>query len=168
MRLDNLIYSENLKSVSIAKTAYSTEQKKKLFYEIKAARGEGVVFKKKDAVYIPGRPASGGDCLKFKFKASATCRVLNINGSKRSVSILVRNDNPDFEGPKEIQVGNVTILPNFEIPTPGELIEVEYLYSYPGGALYQPIYKGPRPDKDTADLYSSLKFKQGTLEEDIA
>lgn len=156
----SLVGDSGIECLSVAETAFTTEGKKELFNKIKAARGEGVVFKRKNALYIPGRPASGGDMLKFKFKESATCFVLSINPNSRSVGIAVNY----FNVVK--QVGNVTIYPNFAVPEAGSLIEVEYLYAYPEGSLYQPVYRGPRLDKDVADLYSTLKFKQGTLEED--
>jgi bifunctional non-homologous end joining protein LigD len=47
-------------------------------------------------------------------------------------------------------------------------VEVEYLYAFPGGSLFQPVYKGPRADKDAADAYDTLKFKQSTTDEDDA
>ena len=40
----------------------------------------------------------------------------------------------------------------------------EYLYAFPGGALFQPVYKGPRPDKHSPDAYASLKFKRASAE----
>lgn len=155
--LSGLIKAAGGPSLRIVRCGINTRDKGELYEAIKAERGEGVVFKMIAAKYVPGRPASGGNMLKCKFKASATCQVLAQNGAKRSVQIGLDGDVP---------VGNVTIPANFEIPTPWSFVEVEYLYAYPnGGSLYQPIYKGPRPDKTRADLYSDLKFKQGTEEE---
>jgi bifunctional non-homologous end joining protein LigD len=48
-------------------------------------------------------------------------------------------------------MGKVTIPPNHEIPSEGELVEVLYLYAYKGGAVFQPVYKGKRPDSDLSD-----------------
>jgi hypothetical protein len=42
----------------------------------------------------------------------------------------------------------------------------DYLYAFPGGALFQPVYKGPRPDKHYPDAYASLKFKPESAEGD--
>jgi hypothetical protein len=55
----------------------------------------------------------------------------------------------------------------------GQLVEIEYLYFFAGGSLFQPTYKGPRPDKDEADAVSSLKLKVAhpddeTEEEEVA
>lgn len=141
--------------------------KKKLFDTIEKERREGVVFKRQDAKYVPGRPNSGGNQLKFKFKGSATCRVNGVNEGKRSVSLLVLDNNPLKPGQlAHRDVGNVTIPANFPVPAWHTLVEVEYLYAYPGGSLFQPVYKGPRPDQTEADLYSSLKFKAGTADEE--
>jgi bifunctional non-homologous end joining protein LigD len=76
------------------------------------------------------------------------------------VNIFVRN------GKVFADVGNVTIPLNIEIPAVGELIEVRYLYAYPGGSLFQPVYLDVRTDLDDADDVSTLKFKQGTTDED--
>jgi len=46
------------------------------------------------------------------------------------------------------------------------VIEVEYLYAFRGGAIFQPVYKGLRPDKHFPDAYASLKFKPETAEAD--
>jgi bifunctional non-homologous end joining protein LigD len=43
---------------------------------------------------------------------------------------------------------------------------VRYLYAYPGGALYQPVYLGPRTDQTLPDDVSTLKFKQETDDDD--
>ena len=57
-------------------------------------------------------------------------------------------------------VGNVTILPNFEIPKKGNVIEVRYLYAHEGGALVQPVYLGIRNDVDINECkLSQLKYK---------
>lgn len=148
-----------LKPVYVAKTE---AEKRALFARIKAASGEGVVFKRKDSVYTPGRPNSGGNQLKFKFVESATVIVLKANKGKRSVSIAVL----DAQG-KEINVGNVTIPGCYTIPAAGQLIEVLYLYAYPGGSLFQPVYRGVRDDiAYEACVQTQLKYKAGTESED--
>jgi bifunctional non-homologous end joining protein LigD len=143
--------------------AFATESgKRKAFAEIKARKGEGVVFKLRDSVYVAGRPNSKGPQVKFKFTASATCAVLSQNGSKRSAGLGIRKGSSELWVP----IGNVTIPANFPIPPAGALVEVRYLYAYPGGALYQPVYLGPRTDQTLPDDVSTLKFKQGTDDDD--
>ncbi len=149
--------------IRLAYTAWSTEEKRKLLKTLQDNKAEGIVFKDIRAPYTPGRPASGGTQVKFKFKASASCVVTGINKKKRSVSIGL------FEkaglNSKLIEVGNVTIYPNFEIPDVRDIIEVEYLYAHLGGSIYQPVYKGKRTDIDLpACTMSQLKYKKEECE----
>ena len=152
--LENLnIIGRNIKIVPLV-----TESKaKRAFFEKMNSEGkEGVVFKRLNSSYSAGRPNSGGDHLKYKFTVDATCVVSGHNKNRRSVRIAVRGDG------NLIEVGNCTIPPNKCIPEIGSFVDVNYLYAYSGGSLYQPVYKSERPDKSEADLYDSLKFKQQT------
>ena len=46
------------------------------------------------------------------------------------------------------------------MPSPGDLVEVQYLYAYRDGSVYQPVYKGKRTDIDAKDCkVSQLKYK---------
>jgi bifunctional non-homologous end joining protein LigD len=132
----------------------TTAEKRKAFDELRAANKEGVVFKLLDSTYTGGRPSSGGSQIKCKFWDSATVVVTSVSESKRSVGVSVqwRDDS--------LAIGNVTIPPNYKIPAVGAIVEVKYLYYNPGGALYQPQYKGVRDDQDIGDcLYRQLKAK---------
>ena len=122
--------------------------KRKLHKKLVADGAEGVVFKKNGAKYNVGRPASGGNYLKFKFYSTASCVVSKVN-QKRSVSLKMGCGT---------EVGNVTIPANHDVPKAGEVVEVRYLYAYKGGSLYQPTYLGVRDDVDP-DHVDSLKFK---------
>jgi bifunctional non-homologous end joining protein LigD len=139
-------------SLEKIETAYTSEAKHELFARLQSDKAEGVVFKRLDAGYTVGRPAAGGDALKFKFYATATFGVIAVN-DKRSVQLGAAS-------PRGWQfVGNVTIPANQEIPAPLSLVEVRYLYRYPEGSLYQPTYLGPRADKDIPDDLATLKIK---------
>src|SRR5258708_1500579 len=142
-------------------SAWTPSAKRELFERLKQERAEGVVFKHVDAKYVAGRPNSGGDNLKFKFTGNVTCKVLGQNQGKRSVALAVCQD----PGDGFVEVGNVTIPANFDIPPTDSLVEVRYLYAYPGGSLYQPVYLGQRNDVDMAGSVKSLKFKQGEDDE---
>jgi bifunctional non-homologous end joining protein LigD len=112
------------------------------------------VFKHRHAPYTPGRPATGGAQLKHKFCATASCIVAGVNGSKRSVKLQL------IDRGRLIPVGSVTIPTNYLIPKAGQIIEVRYLYAYPGGSLFQPVYLGLRDDVGTtACTVGQLKFK---------
>jgi bifunctional non-homologous end joining protein LigD len=170
-RLDTVPWIERMRLAEqvLAKCTYlkpvpfavSTDEKFALWEKINAEEGEGIVFKRLNAPVSAGRPNSGGDWLKYKFIESASCYVLGVNSGKRSVQLglfgqgIVPADNQDM-----IPVGNVTIPPNHLIPLAGEIVDVEYLYAYPRGSLYQPVYRGKRPDLEITDCtMAQLKYK---------
>lgn len=140
-----------------------TEEEKRLFYAtLKATKAEGAVGKRLDAAYVAGRPNSGGNQVKRKFVQSATVLVTKPHATKRSVSVEVYD-----EAGHPVALGNVTIPPNYDVPQAGALVEVEYLYAYPGGSLYQPQYKGVRDDLEpSAASVGQLHYKRGTDDED--
>ena len=151
--------------------AVTTDDKRTLWNKVKAAHGEGIVFKIADSTVKQGRPSTGGDWLKFKFTESASCFVMEVNPGKRSVKLgLLDSVSPEvIEGQKMIGVGNVTIPPNHDIPAAGDIVEIEYLYAYKGGSIYQPVYRGKRIDLDiSACTTGQLKYKPEGREEDDA
>jgi len=94
-----------IKAVPVAVT---TGEKRALWNKVKAAHGEGVVFKLLGCPVKEGRPNTGGDWLKFKFTESANCCVLEANSGKRSVKIGLLDCGRKSQ---MISVGNVTIRP---------------------------------------------------------
>ena len=157
------------KSIKAVPVAVSAKEKRALWIKIKSAHGEGVVFKRLDCLVKAGRPNSGGDWLKFKFTETASCTVMEVNSGKRSVKIglLDTSVRPDVKQGQMIAVGNVTIPPNYDVPASGDIVEVEYLYAYKGGSIYQPVYRGTRSDLDTsACTTSQLKYKPEIREEE--
>lgn len=123
----------------MAEQAHGAEAKRSLLSDVATANGEGVVFKRKDAAYSPGRPASGGAWHKHKFWKELSAVVSAIN-TKRSVALSLMGP----EGP--IAVGNVTVPANQDIPEVGSVVEVSYLYAYPDGSLFQPTLIKVRND----------------------
>jgi bifunctional non-homologous end joining protein LigD len=115
---------------------------------------EGVVFKRLDAPYVPGKPNQGGPQLKFKHVATASVIVAKIN-TQRSVEVSL------LQGRSLVPCGNVAIPPNHEVPPVGAVVEVRYLYAYRDSlALYQPVYLGTRDDVEAGECVASqLKFK---------
>jgi bifunctional non-homologous end joining protein LigD len=155
VRLVNLLLSTaNHPHVKLVETAFTTAQKTELWQRLRRENREGIVFKRLDASYAPGKPNSGGSQLKFKFVATASAVVAKIN-VQRSVEVSL------FNGRSLVSCGNVTIPANHEIPQVGAVVEVRYLYAYRDSlALYQPVYLGPRDDVDPGEcLVSQLKFK---------
>jgi bifunctional non-homologous end joining protein LigD len=119
--------------IEFAHTATDPANKERLFRHLQAERREGVVFKRLDAPYTPGRPNSGGNQLKHKFYATCSAVVAKIN-DKRSVELRLLN------GKVWIPCGNVTIPPNSNVPAVGTVVELRYLYAFrESNALYQPV-----------------------------
>lgn len=141
--------------VLLKSIVYRGQEKKAALDKFRAANAEGVVYKRLDSVYSAGRPASGGNWLKLKFVESASCVVSQVNEGKRSVGLLLKDANG-----KSVDVGNVTIPANHNVPTPGSIVEVQYLYAYPQGSLFQPVYQGVRGDLEESDCtVAQLKYK---------
>jgi bifunctional non-homologous end joining protein LigD len=140
--------------IRLVETATSTAAKRAMLGRLREENKEGIVFKRQDTPHSPGRPARGGDWLKLKFTATASCIVAGINAGKRSVAIELIN------GRGRARVGSVTIPVNAPIPAAGQIVEIRYLYAFPGGSLYQPVFLGQRDDVQLSDCtVSRLKFK---------
>lgn len=163
--LKNKPYSEVFSTLSIALNGFTgsgleivplartAEEKLALLESTRVAQSEGIVLKRLDSLYMANRPASGGDYLKFKYWETASCVVVGIN-DKRSVQLGVLNDSGEL-----INVGNVTIPPNKQIPAVNEIVEIRYLYAYKGGCLFQPQFEGKRNDLYREDcVEKQLKF----------
>lgn len=148
-------------AIQLADTAFAPAQKRDLCQRLRREDREGIVFKRLDAPYAPGRPASGGPALKHKFYATLSAVVSKVN-AQRSVEVRLLN----CKG--WIPVGNVAIPPNHPVPAVAEVVEVRYLYAFPESkALYQPIYLGQRKDVEPHEcIMAQLKFKPGGEEEE--
>lgn len=141
-------------SVELAPMYASAADKRAAFEALRASGAEGAVFKQSDSRYVPGRPASGGSALKVKFWQTASVLVESIN-DKRSVAIALLDGNGAM-----VNAGNVTIPPNQQIPNPGSILEVRYLYAFEGGSLFQPTSLGARDDIEREDcVMSQLIYK---------
>jgi bifunctional non-homologous end joining protein LigD len=160
--LAQALASAGLSGIVVAHTAVSAEEKRALYEELRSRGEEGGVFKRRDARYSPGRPATGGDHLKRKFTARDSFRVKVAHKTKRSVMLEVLGEDGVW-----FEVGNCTIPANYDIPVPGAVVDVEYLYAFKGGSLFQPQYKGVRNDIDEdACIASKMRFKAKTDDEE--
>jgi len=159
-------YSERLKLLEVLfshvpefprlHTYIEADQKRRMYESLRDQGFEGVVFKLMSAAYTPGRCGKDSTQFKDKFVESASCRVIDRNGDRRSVALELLDDATGLWH----AVGNCTIPANHSIPERGDLVEISYLYAYVGGCLYQPTYKGPRTDiHSSACVLSQLKFK---------
>jgi bifunctional non-homologous end joining protein LigD len=128
-------------------------EKIEMYNQLRLANREGVVFKDVNAPFTAGRPNSGGSQLKFKFVETASFVVTGVN-AKRSVTLGL------YDGDKIVPAGNVSIPPNHAIPEEVSVVE-KYLYAYKeSGAIYQPVYLGPRTDIPAAECgVDQLKYQ---------
>jgi bifunctional non-homologous end joining protein LigD len=140
-QLENTTFGDSIRVVTTART---TAEKQRLFDRLVKNGGEGIVFKKRSAEYLPGSPAGGGAQFKYKFYKTASV-IVSKHNDKHSVAMEIIGNG------QKVFVGNVTIPPNKDVPAVGSVIEVRYLYAYEGGSLYQPTYKGVRDDVDTEE-----------------
>ena len=149
-----LLARPDYKYIRLVETAFSTRQKTELWHRLRRENREGIVFKRLDAPYVPGKPSQGGPQLKFKFVATVSAVVTQIN-VQRSVAVGL------FQGRRLVSCGNVTIPANQEIPEVGAVVALKYLYAFRNSlALYQPVYLGPRDAVDPGECgVSQLKFK---------
>lgn len=151
-------------AIEAVETFYGTAAKRAAFELIEGRNGEGVVFKRRDMVYTPGRPNSGGPALKFKFKESSTAICLgDSSDGKRSIRLgLLSSDGA------MVNVGKVTVPPNQPVPKPDDLVEVQYLYKFENGSLFQPVLLGIRDDQNRADCtLSQVKRMKAKLDSEI-
>jgi len=157
----NLLAAAPQRHIRFITTAFDANRKARLLEELKLEKREGVVFKRLDAVYTPGRPASGGPQLKHKFYATLSAIVGKLN-VQRSVELMLR------DGSRCVAAGNVTIPANHRVPVSGTVVEVRYLYGLrESGCLYQPVYLGPRTDVSHREcMAAQIKFKPATDEEE--
>jgi len=134
------IPSHHKQAFKLVETAWTTQEKRRMLTDLRKANAEGIVFKNIHAPYTPGRPSSGGPQLKVKFYKTCSAIVSVVN-AKRSVGLSLLSD-----AGEPVDVGNVTIPANKAVPPVGAIIECKYLYAYPLGALFQPVYLGTRDD----------------------
>jgi bifunctional non-homologous end joining protein LigD len=136
----------------------SAEEKERELFRAVAARWEGVVFKKLDAPYKPGR---AGQHVKLKFVKMCTVRVSQVEPTSARIEML---DN----GNGWQEVSGVSLIGRPRV-RPGDFIEVKYLYAtrerngHP--KLNQPVMLAVRDD--VADLDCSteqLVFKNLEVE----
>ena len=129
----------NLRHIKTVLPSAGFEAQWALFQDIKTKGEEGIVLHLASGSHQPGK---GDQHFKFKLTERSTCIVRAIN-RQRSVGLAMLDDKGNH-----VDVGNVTIPANHEIPAVDDLVEVEYLYKYAQGSLVQPIYLGKRLDID--------------------
>lgn len=149
--LDEVFSTSVFERIGRVPTAYGTQAKREMLAAARLNNEEGIVFKRLDAVYEPGKPGSKATWLKVKFWRSLSAVVGKVN-DKRSVALHLH------DGDAVVAVGNVTIPANHDIPEAGDVVEVRYLYAYEGGSLFQPTYLGRRSDIVPSECLASQRI----------
>jgi bifunctional non-homologous end joining protein LigD len=144
------------KTIRLSPIAITTEEKLALLERMIKGDREGLVFKLANAKYVGGK-ATKKTATQFKYKlyeeASVLVESVNV---KRSVAMVVF----DADGNK-LDMGNVTISSNKEVPSVGDVIEVKYLYVHGvGGKMFQSEFLRKRTDQRISEcLETQLKYK---------
>jgi hypothetical protein len=141
---------------------YGVENKTRLVTLLRKFQKEGVVFKRTNGQYDPGRIENLKKALavKIKFYAEGQFAILKWNGAKMSVEVAA------MEGKDIFSVGNVTIAQKYadQIKV-GALLRVKYLYATPGAKQLFQAKLDPTDDgiviKTDSDVtkVSELKFE---------
>ena len=150
-------------AVKLVPLVTDLDAKLRFIAELECGGKEGFVLKDLDAPYEPGE---GTTQRKFQFRVSASFIAGATNPSgRRSVQLFVlRGDGSRRD------LGFVTVPGSAQLPRPGEIVSVQYLYVHagPAGKLHQAVFEGIRPpgDADENDcLEAKLKVVAGEDDE---
>jgi ATP-dependent DNA ligase len=125
--------------VHLVPQATDTRHKQTLVHDALTAHAEGVVFKKVSAPYQAGR---NENWRKFKFVHTCDAIVTAVNvGGKESASLGLVNQNQAI-----VEVGKCSTIGK-GLVSPGDIVEVRYLYATLEDRLYQPCLMHKRTDK---------------------
>ena len=124
--------------------------KRALYERLRAAQAEGIVFKRHDAPYEPGRPSSGGAQVKHKFVKTADVVILENAGNAYRMGVYDKKKKLRDIGKVFSGTTNETRAELDERLAAGErpVAEVRYLYATEDEQLYQPVFVRLRDDKD--------------------
>lgn len=115
------------------------EDKADLLESVRAEKGEGLVFKLRDAAYLDGRTDAG---VKFKFWKSASFIATDLDIAKGTVGLG--------------SFGRCAFPFAGVWPKVGEIVEVRYLLITKAGKLSQPAFLGVRRDLTAVDVAAQV------------
>lgn len=135
--LVNVVKDDHIRFVP----AYVGEKKKREFVKkMKATRKEGIVFKRLDGKYEPGRfeNLKKAIAVKVKFYKAVSPVVMGWKKDKQSIEVGLRENVEGKRMPQVTSVGWVTVPTKYvEQVQVGKPIRVRYLYATPAKQLYQ-------------------------------
>lgn len=163
LRIGDAIYKEDFKSrftalmnyvdaikekcIRRVKTAFAASDKQEIYTLLKKSGQEGLVFKKLDTPYAPGKTEnlSKAVSIKIKFWKEISAELLKWN-DKNSIQVSLKSE---LGSQKMVIVGNVTVPEKYKqaIKDAGDgcIVRVRYLYATAADKLYQPSLD---PDDD--------------------
>ncbi|MBW2736749.1 MAG: WGR domain-containing protein [Deltaproteobacteria bacterium] len=138
---------EDKETIRVVPMAQTADEKRTLVARLRGIDAEGVVFKRADACYRPGRPASGGDQLKVKFVKTAD--VVIVENAGNAYRMVVVQDDGKFHDVGKVFSGTTNAIRE-ELDralSAGErpVAEVRYLYATDADHLFQPVRHRRRP-----------------------
>lgn len=146
--------------IKLARTARTAEEKQEMLDRLAAGGAEGIMLKKVNGIYRPGKRSEVW--AKFKFWKSCDVVVLEtcIDGKSNARMGLI---DPTQDGSKAIRdVGTVSTLGKWStLVEPGSVLEVKYLYAVDRNEpkLYQPNILKVRDDKRAVECHiDQLEF----------
>ncbi len=151
-------------TVSVARTTMTPKSKRAFVQLMHDANAEGFVCKNRYVPYAGGR---AGQHYKCKFLSTASFIVGpkpddKASEGRRSVALYLLDDD------RRRFMGTVGVPERYRIPKEGEIVEVQYLYCYPGpeGKLIQAKYFGKvRDDVQRVECsVTQLRIKAGESE----
>jgi ATP-dependent DNA ligase len=134
--------------------------KRRFFNSCYQQKAEGVVFCDVSSKYLKGMRSSR--CLKYKFKKTIDCFIIDKNiGSKDNLVLALYDKDANI-----VDVGKVSALTgdgkyhDFQV---GEVVAVEYLYATEANRLYQPVKPKLRKDKRREECLMNQMIHKGKM-----
>ena len=137
--------------VTVVPTATSEDEKRRLYAALEAQNAEGIVFKRGDAPYTMGRPASGGTQLKLKFVKTADVVITENAGNAYRMAVY---DGDELRACGKVFAGTTNEsraeLDRLLSDGVNPVAEVKYLYATDDLILFQPVFVRLRDDKEAS------------------
>ena len=132
--------------VSVLGTVDESRDKARMPGRLLSVGAEGIIVRRKDGKYAPGKRTQ--DMLKVKFIHSADCEVIEIGRDGKDNLVLGCYDDQG----KQVEVGVVSRLTgDGKAAVLGCVLEVSFLHFSPGGRMVQPTMPRLRLDKAARD-----------------
>ncbi len=138
--------------IEMVDTAMEEAEKRALFDNLREIRAEGIVFKRAGASYSPGRPASGGPQLKYKFVKSCDVFITANAGNAYQMAVYDAGEAREIGKVFAGTTNDTRAQIDQALASGAQLVaEVRYLYATRDDILFQPVFVRLRDDKTPDD-----------------